>query len=89
VGLPIFWVEVNGLLVSLYRRFPLAKFPIRDPEVIESLGKIGVQPSGFTVLFYSVRESALRRKCNPSFMVLSGRAARLGSFIHNGGDFIA
>jgi hypothetical protein len=86
--LPIFWVEVNGCLVSFDCRFPLAEFSIRDSEIEERVGKIGVQSSGFTVLLNCVNESALRCERDPLFMMFSGRTARPGSFVHDDRDSI-
>jgi hypothetical protein len=67
----------------------MAEFAIRDSEIVESFGTIGIQPSRFPVLLYGISESALRSQGNPGFMVFGGRAHWHGSFIHYGGDSIA
>jgi hypothetical protein len=62
---------------SFYCRFPLAEFAIGDSQIVESLGKLWVQPSGFNVLLYGLSEPALRCERDSRFVVFGGRATRV------------
>ncbi len=75
-------------LLCSYCRFPLAEFAIRDSQIIKSLGKIGVQPSGFKIFLYGLSEPALRCESDSRFVVFGGRVTRRVSFAHDGADSI-
>ena len=61
VGVSVFWIEANDSVVSFYCVSPLAEFAIGDSQIVKSLRKVGVQPSGFKILVYGLSEPGLRR----------------------------
>ena len=64
------------------------EFAVRDSQIVESLGKIWVQPSGFKILLYGLSEPAFRCQRDSRFMVFCGRAARQGTLAHVARDSI-